>query len=204
MLMTAVRYLPDWMPGTGWKRTARQWAAELTDVTEKPYAFVKHQIAQGKNDNSFLSRLLEAGDSTPKEKLTNKWSSLSLYAAGADTVSAFPSCLGGLLMRTDCVSYRMLLPGYVHFSRCSEQGPRGDWPSNRKWAFANLGRPPEFAVRRRSRQRGSTMASGGTHGFASYEYSRWCMRRLLYPQRFNVVCQHLVSLPILTLQVMPN
>ncbi|KAJ4328639.1 hypothetical protein N0V84_000828 [Fusarium piperis] len=72
-MMPFLIYFPDWVPGTGWKRTARQWAAELNDVTEKPYAFVKHQIAQGKDDNSFLSRLLETGDSTPEEKFANKW-----------------------------------------------------------------------------------------------------------------------------------
>ncbi|RMJ16492.1 hypothetical protein CDV36_003782 [Fusarium kuroshium] len=91
-MMPFLRYLPDWVPGTGWKRTARQWAAELNDVTEKPYAFVKHQIAQGKDDNSFLSRLLEAGDSTPEEKFTNKWSAMSLYTAGADTTVSALAC----------------------------------------------------------------------------------------------------------------
>lgn len=82
-----MRYLPDWFPGTGFKQIAREWGAALTELTEKPYAFVKHQMAQGKDHQSFLSRLLEAGDSDAEEKSTNKWSALSLYAAGADTVS---------------------------------------------------------------------------------------------------------------------
>lgn len=126
MLITTVRYLPDWVPGTGWKRTARQWGAELHDVTEKPYAFVKHQIAQGKDDNSFLARLLEAGDSTPEEKFTNKWSAMSLYTAGADTVSTLPPNLGAMLTSIDRISSRMLLLGNVHFSRGSEKGARRD------------------------------------------------------------------------------
>ncbi|KAH7253445.1 cytochrome P450 [Fusarium solani] len=91
-MMPFLRYLPDWVPGTGWKRTARQWEAELHNVTEKPYAFVKHQIAQGKDDNSFLARLLEAGDSTTEEKFTNKWSAMSLYTAGADTTVSALAC----------------------------------------------------------------------------------------------------------------
>ncbi|EEU37635.1 uncharacterized protein NECHADRAFT_53484 [Fusarium vanettenii 77-13-4] len=91
-MMPFLRYLPDWVPGTGWKRTARQWAAELHNVTEKPYAFVKHQIAQGKDDNSFLARLLETGDSTPEEKFTNKWSAMSLYTAGAGTTVSALAC----------------------------------------------------------------------------------------------------------------
>lgn len=56
------------------------------DVADKPYAFVKHQMTQGKNEISFLSRLLEAGDKDPEEQFTNKWSAMALYTAGADTV----------------------------------------------------------------------------------------------------------------------
>jgi hypothetical protein len=82
-----VKFVPDWLPGAGFKRAARQWGAELTQVAEKPYAFVKQQLARGKDDKSFLTRLLEAGDSTDEEKWTNKWSAMSLYTAGADTVS---------------------------------------------------------------------------------------------------------------------
>lgn len=44
-------------------------------------------MAQGKDGSSFLSQLLEAGDSTPEETFTNKRSAMSLYTAGADTVS---------------------------------------------------------------------------------------------------------------------
>lgn len=84
---------PEWVPGTAWKKTARQWAAELTAVTEVPYAFVKHQIAQGNNETSFLARLIEAGDADPETIDTNKWSAMSLYTAGADTVSFSVSSL---------------------------------------------------------------------------------------------------------------
>lgn len=79
------------MPGTGFQQTAREWGGQLREVTEKPYAFVKHQMSQGSNRTSFLSQLLEAGDETPEEKFTNKWSAMSLYTAGADTVRC-PFC----------------------------------------------------------------------------------------------------------------
>ncbi|RWA10840.1 hypothetical protein EKO27_g4261 [Xylaria grammica] len=77
--------LPDWVPGTAWKKTARQWESELMCVTDIPYTFVKHQMAQGKHETSFMSRLIEAGDSDPEASDINKWSAMSLYAAGADT-----------------------------------------------------------------------------------------------------------------------
>lgn len=86
-----MKYVPEWLPGASFQKAARQWGAELTQVAEKPYNFVKQQLARGKEDKSFLAKLLEAGDSTPEEKWTNKWSAMSLYTAGADTVSALIS-----------------------------------------------------------------------------------------------------------------
>jgi hypothetical protein len=82
-----VKYLPDWFPGTAFKRTAREWRTGLMEITEKPYAFVKHQMAQGQLNGSFLSQLLQEDDSNAERKFTNKWSAMSLYTAGADTVS---------------------------------------------------------------------------------------------------------------------
>ncbi|KAF4954397.1 hypothetical protein FSARC_12140 [Fusarium sarcochroum] len=87
-----LRYVPDWVPGAGFKRLARQWASELYDVAEKPYAFVQHQIAHGKQDNSFLAQLLKTDNLTAEERITNKWSAASLYAAGADTTVSAIAC----------------------------------------------------------------------------------------------------------------
>ncbi|KAF4341844.1 oxidoreductase [Fusarium beomiforme] len=84
-IMPLLRYVPDWVPGANFKRLAKKWKSELNDLTEKPYAFVKHQHASGKQDNSFVSQLLAEGDLTEEAKFTTKWSALSLYAAGADT-----------------------------------------------------------------------------------------------------------------------
>ncbi|KAF5019368.1 hypothetical protein F66182_8618 [Fusarium sp. NRRL 66182] len=91
-IMPFLRHVPDWVPGTGWKRLAREWGSELQEVVEKPYAFVKHQLAQGKQDSSFLTHLLDAGDATAEEKLANKWSAASLYVAGADTTVSSVAC----------------------------------------------------------------------------------------------------------------
>lgn len=83
-----MRKIPSWVPGTGFKQLALKWGSELRDVAEKPYAFVKHQRAAGNSQTSFLSRLIEAGEASPAEEHNNKWSAMSLYVAGADTVSA--------------------------------------------------------------------------------------------------------------------
>jgi hypothetical protein len=81
-----VRYLPDWFPGTGFKRTAREWAETLDELNERPYAFVQHQVLNGTHETSFLSQLLKPGNLNDEETSVVKWSALSLYAAGADTV----------------------------------------------------------------------------------------------------------------------
>ena len=85
-----MKSLPDWFPGTGFKKTARQWGAELLDVADRPYAFTKQKMTEGEH-MSFLSQLLEKSDVDAEEKFTNKWSAFSLYAAGADTVGALSS-----------------------------------------------------------------------------------------------------------------
>ncbi|KAK7420803.1 hypothetical protein QQX98_002607 [Neonectria punicea] len=87
-----LRHVPDWFPGTSFKRTARQMRSDLQDVVNKPYAFVKERLSQGKHNSSFLSNLLDAGDESDEEKLTNKWSATALYTAGADTTVSSIAC----------------------------------------------------------------------------------------------------------------
>jgi hypothetical protein len=85
-----VRYLPDWFPGTGFKQAAKQWKAELDHVTNLPYAFVKHQMAAGKDTTSFLARLIEAEAKDPELKELNKWTASVFFSGGVDTVSSHP------------------------------------------------------------------------------------------------------------------
>lgn len=81
-----MKQLPDWFPGTGFKKTGREWGNILTEMCEKPYTLVKQQMAEGKHKPSFLSRLLEQSKGDAEDTFVNKWSAASLYAAGADTV----------------------------------------------------------------------------------------------------------------------
>jgi len=91
-VMPFLRYLPDWFPGTGFKRTAKEWGRIVFEVKERPYALVKQQMAQGKYQSSFLSALLEEGESNAEEASINKWSAASLYSAGADTTVSSMAC----------------------------------------------------------------------------------------------------------------
>ncbi|KAJ8473197.1 hypothetical protein ONZ45_g16385 [Pleurotus djamor] len=83
-LIPPLASLPDWFPGTGFKKTAREWAQTLDEMTNYPYRFVKEQIASGTAGNSFVSALLE-GPVTAEEENDIKWAAASLYSGGADT-----------------------------------------------------------------------------------------------------------------------
>ena len=57
--------------------------------TEKPFEFVKRQMAQGTNKPSYVSKLFAQNDGnlSAEDKHAVKWSAVSLYGGGADTVS---------------------------------------------------------------------------------------------------------------------
>ncbi|EAT80928.1 hypothetical protein HBI56_185850 [Parastagonospora nodorum] len=84
-VMPFLRYLPEWMPGTAFKKTARDMAAQLQETTERPYAFVKQQMREKKHKTSFLSQALEELGSDPDMERIHKWSASSMYLGGADT-----------------------------------------------------------------------------------------------------------------------
>ncbi|KAF9011764.1 cytochrome P450 [Cyathus striatus] len=84
-LVPALRHLPDWFPGAGFKKTASAWAATLNSMIEGPHQFVKQQMAEGAAEVSFTSSLLEEPGLTPEREFDIKWSAGSLYSGGADT-----------------------------------------------------------------------------------------------------------------------
>ena len=90
MLTETVRYLPEWMPGTGFKKTSKEWHATLMAMAEKPMQFVKQEMAAKRNEPSFVSNIFEKQpqkDLDPQKHYVTKWAAASLYAGGADTVS---------------------------------------------------------------------------------------------------------------------
>ncbi|KAG2156216.1 cytochrome P450 [Suillus clintonianus] len=91
-IMPFLAKVPQWFPGAGFKRTAREWHETLEEMVTAPYNFVKDQIAAGIAPKSFTSNLLEGRTLSAEEDHNVKWSAASLYAGGADTtVSAIYS-----------------------------------------------------------------------------------------------------------------
>ncbi|KAL3490239.1 cytochrome P450 [Aspergillus germanicus] len=90
-----LRYLPDWVPGAGFKRTGAAWRNNLLTTIEKPYRLVLKQMKEGKYRDSYLSNLLEEVQGravTAEEEQVIKWTAGSMYTGGADTTVSTISC----------------------------------------------------------------------------------------------------------------
>ncbi|KAG8727691.1 hypothetical protein FRC11_012688 [Ceratobasidium sp. 423] len=55
----AMSYIPDWFPGTGWKRMAREYGAQQNKAKTEPYEWLKSQITGGTYQPSLLTPLLQ-------------------------------------------------------------------------------------------------------------------------------------------------
>jgi hypothetical protein len=90
-LIRLVKHIPAWFPGAGFKHIAQAWREQLIGIADRPYAFVKAQMASGKYKPSYLSNIFNAhGVPQPgsEKEIIAKWTAASLYTGGADTVSS--------------------------------------------------------------------------------------------------------------------
>lgn len=84
--------VPEWFPGAGFKRIARECRETIEEMAALPYKFVKDQMAAGIAPKSYSSDLLKDRTLTTEEEHVVKWSAHSLFSGGADTtVSAIYS-----------------------------------------------------------------------------------------------------------------
>ncbi|KAG2066224.1 cytochrome P450 [Suillus decipiens] len=80
--------VPEWFPGAGFKRLAREWSKTCEDVVTTPYKFVQDQMDAGIAPVSFTSKHLGGHTLSAEEDHVVKWSAVSLYGGGADTTVA--------------------------------------------------------------------------------------------------------------------
>ncbi|KAG0699878.1 cytochrome P450 [Suillus ampliporus] len=91
-IVPSLAVVPEWFPGTGFKRIAREWHEVIEEWIAAPYQYVKDQMAAGIAHKSFASNMLEGRTLSAEEEHIVKWSAASLYGGGADTtVSAIYS-----------------------------------------------------------------------------------------------------------------
>ncbi|KAL6698552.1 cytochrome P450 [Trichoderma pleuroticola] len=89
----ALQRVPDWFPGTGFKRIARRYKVNAEAAASIPLDFVKQQMAMGTHQESFCSKLIDTyknGDKEPGQNIEEaiKWTSAVLFSGGADTTVA--------------------------------------------------------------------------------------------------------------------
>ncbi|KAG2152857.1 cytochrome P450 [Suillus clintonianus] len=84
-IMPSLAKVPEWFPGAGFKRLAREWHETVEEMASAPYQFVKDQMAAGIAPKSFTSDLLEGHTLTAEENDIARWSAVSIYGGGSDT-----------------------------------------------------------------------------------------------------------------------
>ncbi|CAE6401968.1 unnamed protein product [Rhizoctonia solani] len=85
--------IPEWVPGTGWKRTVRAWREQKAYALNAPFLWTQNQLNQGSNEISIIGDLLQddamMSGLTPKDR-DDRLKELAhvLYSGGTDTTSS--------------------------------------------------------------------------------------------------------------------
>ncbi|KAH9003795.1 cytochrome P450 [Lactarius hatsudake] len=97
----ALKHLPDWFPGTGFKRRARHGRRLVDEMVNAPFNMVKEDLLRGTLKHSFVhDNLDECRGDEAETALKN--AAASVYGAGAETtISALSSFLLALLLYPD-------------------------------------------------------------------------------------------------------
>ncbi|CUA68608.1 O-methylsterigmatocystin oxidoreductase [Rhizoctonia solani] len=80
-----LRHLPSWLPGMQFKRQAEEWSKYPARMAQQPFDWTREQMKNGLAVPSFLSGLLEQNDDGLYGEDVIKWTSASMYSAGAHT-----------------------------------------------------------------------------------------------------------------------
>lgn len=106
-LVPFLSYLPEWFPGAGFKRKAREWRGLLDASADIPYAFAKEQMEKGSYQPSYISKLINSSKEDGKvidEEFDEaiRWTAGVMFAAGADTtVSTIKAFVLGMIFNPD-------------------------------------------------------------------------------------------------------
>ncbi|KAK7440646.1 hypothetical protein VKT23_016995 [Stygiomarasmius scandens] len=98
-----LKYVPEWMPGAGFKRKAKEWAKYSRIMREMPFDAAKEEIDKGTAKPSFTSYLLESLealeglDKKEKEKLVQSTAATMYTGATDSTVSVLSTFILAML-----------------------------------------------------------------------------------------------------------
>ncbi|QRV73456.1 cytochrome P450 family protein [Ceratobasidium sp. AG-Ba] len=92
-IFPSLLYLPEWVPGTGWRKLAREWRADLERAANEPFEWTKNQIAAGVARRCIVRSVVESlngPDMNRASKSTEedcKQVALTLFGGGSDTMA---------------------------------------------------------------------------------------------------------------------
>ncbi|KAF9446023.1 cytochrome P450 [Macrolepiota fuliginosa MF-IS2] len=87
-LFPSLKHVPEWFPGAGFKRQAREWRDLWTRFRVAPFLAAEENIAKGDGQQSFVSSCLDSINETcdvQRQKTMIRDTAASFFAAGADT-----------------------------------------------------------------------------------------------------------------------
>ncbi|KAJ4128066.1 hypothetical protein NW768_008350 [Fusarium equiseti] len=89
-LIPWLRYLPEWMPGAGFKKTASVYREHLLQNVKDPYDYVRDEMARGNDDVSYVAGLVKDihRKIDSEEESVIQWTAASMMNAGTDTTGA--------------------------------------------------------------------------------------------------------------------
>ncbi|KAG6232048.1 hypothetical protein E4U25_006867 [Claviceps purpurea] len=102
-----LRYLPSWLPGVSFHKTAREWRRVNESMIDVPYDFVVQRMSRGNFTPSYISHYLEQNDENSGEKQVLsqqeesalKNSAAILFGGGSDTtVSSVSSFILAMIL----------------------------------------------------------------------------------------------------------
>ncbi|KIL63723.1 hypothetical protein M378DRAFT_186940 [Amanita muscaria Koide BX008] len=99
-----LRHVPEWFPGAGFKKKAKEWRVVLQTMVEKPFRAAMDRIESGTFSSSFVSECysqIDEKDSAGQEYII-KSTAATLYGAGSSTTAvAIANCILALLKYPD-------------------------------------------------------------------------------------------------------
>lgn len=90
-IVPVLRHIPDWLPGTGFKQTARRWKATVRAVGYVPYRFARQREPANSRHSSYVSsavhkiRMERSGVLEEEDSESVVWTAASLYGGASDT-----------------------------------------------------------------------------------------------------------------------
>ncbi|CAE6537345.1 unnamed protein product, partial [Rhizoctonia solani] len=88
-IFPGLKYVPEWVPGAGWKNTATRWRIAKEKALNEPYEWTKTQIAAGVAEPSIIGALMQdhtltSGLSEEEKDRRLKEIGMVFYAGGTD------------------------------------------------------------------------------------------------------------------------